>query len=356
MKSLLPIIFFLFSYLAVEAQNTYKIEKLSSPQGLLPTVSPKSLYGRIEQDIIKISVTDDLVFEGTHPVLGGFLKAYKEHRPVTISPDIIWLLICQGFSQHVNNNARSLRNKFINFEGQTTLTVTRNVESGAISDFPWETIFPEFVEQIGNYTGKELTTALAADFSTTTPSSLIASQITIMESVKAYFKYKVTMVGCGIPEVTIEGTIEDWQKILDKLDYISQYDLEWWTSELKPIIKEIINTKSGKFDKNFWMKMVRYHSEGFYGSLTDIDGWLLKFYPYSSSRKRMNLKTIKSIGELPDEITRTPFILEIRSNETTIIKSLKMEFWSGFMGLKQTPGTFNLKPEIGWAINRVGEE
>src|ERR1035438_4269912 len=38
----------------------------------------------------------------------GFLQAiqysFNDHRPIVISPDMIWLLICQGFSIHLNKN------------------------------------------------------------------------------------------------------------------------------------------------------------------------------------------------------------------------------------------------------------
>jgi hypothetical protein len=121
----------------------------------------------------------------------------------------------------------------------------------AMSDYPWESLFPEFVEKIGSYTGKDLIDALSSDFTTTTPTSLIASQITIMDAMKQYFKYKVLMGGCGIPEITIEGSVEDWRKILLKLNSLSKYDLEWWISSIKPIIQEIINTKLGQFDRTF---------------------------------------------------------------------------------------------------------
>lgn len=293
-------------------------------------------------------------------MIGGFLEAYKEHRPVTISPpDIMWLLICQGFGQHVNNNAEELRSKFVDFQGgQKLLEVIREVSSeSSLEEFPWESIFPEFTEKIGGaYTGKELTETLSADFTTTTNASLIASQITIMESVKKYFKYKVTMIGCGIPSVTIEGTTEDWEKILTKLDFLAQYDLEWWTSALKPIIEEIIDTKSGKFNKEFWMDMIRYHREGLYGSKQDIDGWLVKFYPYGSDKKRRNLKKVKSLNDLPSEIVKVPFVFSVNSDANTTVASYNMEFWAGFFGLTQDSETYNLKPVIGWAINRLDEE
>lgn len=164
------------------------------------------------------------------------------------------------------------------------------------------------------------------------------------------------MVGCGIPSVTIEGTVDDWKKILKKLDFLSQYDLEWWVSEMKPVIQKIIDTKQGKFDKEFWMDMIKYHREGLYGSYTDIDGWLLKFYPYYDNGTRANLKKIESIGELPSELVRVPFTFCINADRETTVKTYNMEFWSGFMGMKQDEETYNMKPEIGWAINLLDED
>ena len=36
-----------------------------------------------------------------HPLVTALHLAYAEHRPVRLSPDMIWLLICQGVAQHV---------------------------------------------------------------------------------------------------------------------------------------------------------------------------------------------------------------------------------------------------------------
>ena len=58
-----------------------------------------------------------------HPAYQGFLDAYKNHRPITISPDIVWLLIVQRFSYHVAANAEKLRSMFDNFQGKKELKV-----------------------------------------------------------------------------------------------------------------------------------------------------------------------------------------------------------------------------------------
>lgn len=375
----------------VYAQSeTYQIEKLSKPEKLLPTVPSDKLYNNIAKNFVKLSVSDNLADFGTHPVILGYLRAYQNHYPITISPDIAWLLICQGFANHVNNSPEKARSKIVNFKGKQTLTVERNITGAEnLADVEWETLFPEFAEQIAGFTGKELVDNLSADFTTTTPTVRVASQITIMESMKEFFNYKVKFVGCGIPEVTVEGSVKDWKKILTRLDYLSKYDLKWWTSELKPVIQKIIDTKNGKLDKQFWMNMVKYHKLGVYGSYDGIDGWLLKFYPYlqggtppvekkvianngpadimisnsedpsSKTRtlylRRSLFKEIKSVNDLPKELANVPFVLEVTDDSGIIKQTLNMEFWAGFMGVKQDQQSFNVKPEIGWAVNHKKE-
>lgn len=46
---------------------------------------------------------------GTDVLYRTIVKAYAEHRPLVLSPDMIWLDICQVFSHYVNENAESLR-------------------------------------------------------------------------------------------------------------------------------------------------------------------------------------------------------------------------------------------------------
>jgi len=376
---------------AYAQSETYQIEELSKPEKLLPTVPSNKLYDNIAKNFVKLSVSDTLADFGTHPVILGYLRAYQNHYPLTISPDIAWLLICQGFANHVNNSPEKIRSKIVNFEGKQTLTVERNIAGAEkLADVEWETLFPEFAEQIAGFTGKELVNKLSADFTTTTPTVRVASQITIMESMKEFFNYKVIFQGCGISEVTVEGSVQDWKKILTRLDYLSKYDLKWWTSELKPVIQKIIDTKNGKLDKQFWMNMVKYHKLGVYGSYDGIDGWLLKFYPYLQGGtpptvekkvianngpadvmlynagdpafktrtlylRRSQFKEIKNINDLPKELANVPFVLEIKDDSGTIAQTLNMEFWAGFMGVKQDKQSFNVKPEIGWAVNHKKE-
>ena len=62
------------------------------------------------------------------------------------------------------------------------------------------------------------------------------------------------MVICGIPYIILEGNLEDWEKILKKLKSISKSG--FWTKQMEEDIIEIINTKKGKINLDFWRKII----------------------------------------------------------------------------------------------------
>ena len=78
----------------------------------------------------------------------------------------------------------------------------------------WPSLIGNFASQIDKYTKKGIAKTVTADFTTTGPVERVASQIPLMESVKSYFEYIVDRLACGIPSITLQGTVEDWQRVL----------------------------------------------------------------------------------------------------------------------------------------------
>lgn len=347
MKKILLLLFVFISTKSLcQNATVVEIETLSKPAKLIPVVPSNEILKVLRADVEKNveNLPDSLVYYGEHPFLTGILNSYIDHRPFVISPDIFWLLISQGFARHITQNTEELRSKIVNFDGRKSLTVMSDKIQIGNPKSDWASIFPQFNEQINEYTGKKLVGVL--DFTTTTATSKIVSQVTIMETVKSYFEFKVIIMGCGIPKVTIEGTTQDWKKLLEKTKYLSQYKLDWWTNELVPIIEEIIAAKKGKVNKDFWMNMVKYHTEKKYGTVNTIDGWIVKFFPYTKEGNKTGLKPITSVNSLASEIVKVPFILLDDVSHT----SNNMEIWAGFIGLSQNNKDFTMKPEMSWAI------
>ena len=373
MKSTILFVFNLLS-IAIYSQTgrTFTIEKLSKPETYLSTKSSKDIFeGMILSDIFanqndvkmdefpfgiiaKSKLPDKLVNYGYHSFFNGMYQAYADHRPFVLSPDMIWLLISQGFARHVNANSEKLRHYFVDYSGKLSLLVATNEITLDNPNSPWEKTFPEFTNQIAAHTGREIIDLLSSDFSTTTPVEKVASEITIMDAMKTYFEYVIIRIVCGIPEITLQGTDEDWQKILDKTKQLGKYDLTWWTSELEPILEEFVEASKGKIDREFWKNIfvTRTGKPACGPSFTEIDGWIVKFFPYDNDGKRNYLKSLTSSKNLPEEIVKVD--LQYYNGKTGITTPL--ELWAGFFGLEQNMKNYALTPKIGWMIRKKDVE
>lgn len=374
-KSLLFFLSFGFS-LSVCAQEgfTFLVEALSAPQTPLQVRSPKSIYEELILDevdmhpnqlqhngiqfpfgIVAMSNNpDSLVNFRYNSFFQGMYHAYADHRPFVLSPDVIWLLISQGFSQHVYANAEQMRSLFVAHEGRKKLEIRDDRIRLTDPDSPWEDVFPRFADTMSCYVKAGLVDLLSADFSTTTPAEKIASQITLMKAMESYFHYVVVASVCGIPQITLLGTPEDWQKILDKTRLLATYDLAWWTGELIPILQQIVKTAQGDVDRDFWRNMFKEHSTGSYGGIY-FDGWIVRFFPYDKNGQRNNLQRLEDPSLLPEEIVKVDLLLvEEYPDGSTVSTPLKL--WAGFLGLEQNPQTFALKPDIGWMIRKMDSQ
>ena len=336
---------------------TFQLEELEKPAELLPEKSLKIILEKFSNKIEAHSKVDsDLVANGYHSFIYGMYQAYSEHRPFTLSPDMIWLLICQGFSNHVNFNHGTFMDVFPNLKGRRTLEVVNNNIKLGDSESHWDESTEQFNQQIANYIGTELLEALSANFSTTGIKEKVACEITVMDAMKPYFEYVVVYFICGIPEITLEGKEEDWLKILKKLDVLKKFNLSWWTEKLTPIIEEFVKASKGEIDQQFWMNMFKIHTKDEYGQPTNIDGWIINFYPYDREGNRIDLSEISDTNinlvfeRLPKEIANVPFIYKVVDSQGNEIVRHAMEYWAGFIGLNQNNKDFTLRPEIGWFV------
>ncbi|TSJ44074.1 DUF4419 domain-containing protein [Mucilaginibacter corticis] len=352
---------------------TFKVEKLSAPKTkIFATESYDDILEKlIKEDrklpgdpgkqntdgqsniVTKSNIPEKLVARGFHPFFEGMYAAYADHHPFTLSPDMIWLLISQGFANHVNNNAELLRDLLVNFEGKKTLAYTSDHDMLSPGSH-WEKAFASFDSQIATFTGRELTTAMTSNFSTTTLDTKIASQITLMNAVQSFFNYNLFISGCGIPQITLEGTTKDWESVLNKTEAIRKYQLDWWIDELEPILKQFIQASKGKADKKFWQAMFKYHTKKMScGPNIDlVDGWIVKFFPYDKKGRKLDLKELSLSGQmLPNEFLKVNLDYT-DATDPAHLKKTSLELWAGFVGLDQNVKTYGLKPRIGWMIRK----
>jgi len=207
-----------------------------------------------------------------HPFIDAVHTAFSQHRPLSLSPDTIWLLIAQGFSHHVAENSESLRPRLVRHQGKRELTV----DSLDLTLASFEEAIAGFSSLIRQEIDPVLHETLICDFSTTRPAMRTASEVALMDSFSSYFTYELICV-CGIPKVTIEGTPADWRRIRARVEVIATYGLEWWVSRLRPILDEFVLTADGHPSQNFWQAI--YKPKDTYGDKV-ATGWITDLFPY----------------------------------------------------------------------------
>jgi Domain of unknown function (DUF4419) len=210
----------------------------------------------------------------THALFGAVHRAFAEHRPLVLSPDAIWLTIAQGVAQHVRLNAEALRPHLVRHQGTERLRVA--VDAAPASADEWREVIGRFTDALSERIGAGRARLFTCDFSTSSDVERVASHVVLLDAFSPYYEYELMCV-CGIPRVTLTGTVDDWRRVRARIDVIAELDLDWWTRSLIPIADGLIRTAEGAPDLAFWRRI--YKPRDVYGA-SIATGWVARLYPY----------------------------------------------------------------------------
>ncbi|KDR72968.1 hypothetical protein GALMADRAFT_142669 [Galerina marginata CBS 339.88] len=209
-------------------------------------------------------------------------RAYNGHHHLVIRPDDVWIAILGQFNFYVNAHVEELRNQFVAHEEKQKLTVSA---IGTRYTVNFEHLANQMSNLIhDNVVDKHLKNWILPDFTTTTHSDTVICSVLTMSTLKAYFKYEVLLL-CGIPSVTLEGEKEDWEKLLARLDKLSDFGAEpaAWAKLLRPILSRFVNAFEGEPDIDFWGRVCHFHFGG--SGPSYLSGWITAFCVWNSQGK-----------------------------------------------------------------------
>lgn len=251
-------------------------EKVTSPEALLAQSSPR--HFRRYQRLVQTSFTPSSL-ENSHvsPSENAFVhaawQAYSKHYHLTLRPEDVWFSILTQLSFYINAHAEELRSFFVEHEGQKELEAISDVaDFGALAVYLTGLLAK-------NVKDPELREWVMPSFSTTTCHDEVVGAILFMGAMQKYFSYKMTIC-CGLPSVTLLGTVNDWKDILRRLDKIDLLGEEprHFAKMLRPILTHMILTfedpRNAKVT-SFWNRIVHHNPMS---SGTDfLTGWLPAF-------------------------------------------------------------------------------
>ncbi|MEU4569961.1 DUF4419 domain-containing protein [Micromonospora sp. NPDC023956] len=251
---------------------TFRVDEVTPAAEGLPTRPLGELFG----DALVFGgdpVLPVLVPDGVHPLLDAVGRAFADHRPLVLSPDAVWLTIAQGVAQHIRLHAEELRPRLVGHAGRKRLTVT--VDGPMPQDAAaWQDV----VESFHKLLAAEVSDVdmFECDFSTSTEVDRLAGRVVLLDAYSPYFSLWLVCV-CGIPSITLTGTVADWQKIRARVDAIAGFGLQTWCRSLAPVADQFVRAAAGDVDVAFWRRI--YNPVDAYGGEV-VTGWAARLYPY----------------------------------------------------------------------------
>lgn len=268
---------------------------------------------------------------------GALMQAYNNHQGVFISPDDFWLTVVHGFSQHVLLNAEKLRGCFVEHEGKKKAITVIYDESAKM----WENILTKFREELKRRVKADLAEVMTCDFSTTGEVEYMVSIVGLLCSMQKYFTYKCIPL-CGICDVYIAGTLDDWKSLRSKVEALAKYELDWWIPRVLCILDKFVEAFQGKLDVGFWNEVALQDRDRMSsGSVPFFSGWVKDFYPYDKDGKRVGPKLF-------------PFDVPTIDFEVSFIfvddkgKEIDMKFLGAYTGMRNEGGVY--RPQLTMAV------
>ena len=338
-------------------QNKKPLESFKSTDAVANFIGKKLTFSPDNDSVLLVPVHGN-------GLINTIYLCYGQHRPLVLSPDIIWMTIAQGVSTHINKEFKQLESKLFTAKKPKIIKVRNDsLDYGAKY---WQQLIGSLSDSTRKYTQKDMYGFLAPRFSTTTQQIFTAYESNILYAYKKAFTY-IGGAGCGIPYITITGTKEDWMLIREKLILLDNLGLDYWRKELEPVLDEFIAVFDNKRDPVFWKNMFKEYVD--YGEHA-VSGWIIKFFPYKEVLK--NGVEDKETGEyrLEHDFEKNEILegdkylysnLDMGSfptykSEAKIIyenyfkgETTNMFLYSGIMAAKQYKDG-SLKPWITWGI------
>ena len=228
--------------------------------------------------IVQLSAPkDQLVYPSPKGLVDVATIAYNQHHDLVWRPDDVWQAILTQFSLYVMKNAEALRDKFVDFKGKKELTIET---IGTLYTVDFGDLAKKMVDEqiIKNIKDPTIAEWIVPKFTTTTENDRIVASVTMMATLKDYFQYGMHL-RCGLPSVTLLGSLDDWKLLHQRADRFLEFDnqsgdMKKWHELLTGVLDEFIKTKSGVLNNKFWQKICHFSS----GSGTpSLSGWITVF-------------------------------------------------------------------------------
>jgi len=100
-------------------------------------------------NVIACSFQNDTIADigGSDVLFKCIVECYGQHRLLVLSPDMIWLVIVQTLTKHIDSNAGKYRDKIVSHKGKMDLVVRSSDDLFSLN-VDWTAILDDFYNKI----------------------------------------------------------------------------------------------------------------------------------------------------------------------------------------------------------------
>ncbi len=291
---------------------------------------------------------------GFHGFAAAVHFASSVHVPLAIAPDHVWLVIAQGLAAHARLDPERCRGRLVRPESRWTLEIPDDPLTRHAPPEEWAKVWDPFTALLEREC-PDLVGLLTAGFSTTSRSERLACAVAAMDVFESCFEYRVCSI-CGIPEITLEGTTDDWRAVRERAEHLSAFGMRWWLDALLPVLDQFVAASGGNVDRSWWRGFYK-GAEGRRGPY--ITGHIRAFFPYVCLRERKlvrrivrqplsasgrNRQCFLTSDNLPGGLSQARFMWRYRGEDRP------MDVVAGFVGVREGTGGRTIRPEVGWVV------
>ena len=333
---------------------TFQVSDVAIEREPLPTAPVERVLARRGVgDLEGLRCTASALVDGpsAHGLVMAAHLAFARHLPLVIAPDDVWACIAQGFALHVAASGEALRRRLVRHEGKVELVVVRDafVLGG---DNDWGGVADELVEKMRGHLLLR-SDLLTGGFSTTGPVERVGAEVALLAAMREFFSYTV-LTRCGIPEVTLLGTVADWEAVRQRAELLREFDLGWWVDAMAPALDELARAAAGNPDPVRWRSLYKHESAS--GSEW-ISGWILTLLPYIEATPGVFTRrnpAVLGVGKAtPTELLLTalpPGVAVAPFRWRYELAWFPMDFGAGLVGATQDPRTGAVRAAHAWWV------
>ncbi|KAM0471274.1 hypothetical protein ACHAPX_009456 [Trichoderma viride] len=220
------------------------------------------------------------VFPSSDSLVRGAIEAWGQHQSLVLRPDEVWFEILAQLNFYMTAHAEDVRHLFVDFDGKQEIQVWR---------LSWHDVIAAFGSEIQKRVKTDwLLDWITPSFTTTEETDGLTATVLMMGLMQHYFEFSGGIT-CGLPEVTLLGTRDDWVKLLNKLNRLKEWGEEPadYAERLRPILQRFVDTwdrPGSEETKDFWNNIVRSQRLFSCGGPPDyrISGWITGFLHWTA--------------------------------------------------------------------------